>query len=60
MKRVRFVAPARRELLAEVAYNNNKELGLGNRFLAAVEDATVAPSLTLLLGVRAMILMFVY
>ena len=40
MKRARFVAPARRELLAEVAYYNNKELGLGSRFLAAVEDAT--------------------
>jgi plasmid stabilization system protein ParE len=40
VKRARFVAPARRELLAEVGYYNNKELGLGNRFLAAVEDAT--------------------
>jgi toxin ParE1/3/4 len=40
VKRARFVAPARRELLAEVGYYNNKELGLGNRFLVAVEDAT--------------------
>jgi toxin ParE1/3/4 len=40
VKRARFVAPARRELLAEVSYYNNKVLGLGNRFLAAVEDAT--------------------
>jgi len=40
MKRARFVAPARGELLAEVAYYNNKELGLGSRFLAVVEDAT--------------------
>ena len=40
MRRARFVAPARRELLAEVAYYNNKELGLGSRFLTAVEDAT--------------------
>jgi toxin ParE1/3/4 len=40
VKRARFVAPARRELLAEVAYYNNKELGLGSRFIAAVEDAT--------------------
>ena len=40
MKRARFVAPARRELLAEVAYYSNKELGLGSRFLTAVEDAT--------------------
>ena len=40
MKRVRFVAPARAELLAEVAYYNKKELGLGSRFLAVVEAAT--------------------
>ena len=40
MKRARFVAPARAELLAEVAYYNKKELGLGSRFLTAVEDAT--------------------
>ena len=40
MKRARFVAPARRELLAEVAYYNDKEIGLGVRFLAAVEQAT--------------------
>jgi len=40
VKRARFVAPARRELLAEVAYYSNKESGLGSRFLTAVEDAT--------------------
>jgi toxin ParE1/3/4 len=40
VKRARFVAPARHELLAEVAYYNEKELALGIRFLAAVEDAT--------------------
>lgn len=40
MKRVRFVAPARRELLSEVTYYNAKELRLGGQFLAAVEDAT--------------------
>ncbi len=40
MRCARFVAPARRELLAEVAYYNNKELVLGSRFLTAVEDAT--------------------
>ncbi|MCP9835155.1 type II toxin-antitoxin system RelE/ParE family toxin [Cyanobium sp. Aljojuca 7A6] len=44
MKRVRFVAPARRELLSEVAYCNSKELGLGARFLVAIEDAH-APAL---------------
>ena len=40
MKRARFVAPARRELLEEVAYYNNIELGLGCRFLNAIENAT--------------------
>ena len=40
MKRARFVAPARRELLAEVAYYSDKESGLGSMFLTAVEDAT--------------------
>ena len=44
MRRARFVAPARRELLAEVTYNNNKnnnkELWLGGRLLAAVKEAT--------------------
>ncbi len=40
MKRARFADPARRELLAEVAYYETKEPGLGGRFLAAVEEAT--------------------
>jgi plasmid stabilization system protein ParE len=40
VKRARFVAPARREFLAEFAYYRNKEFGLGSRFLTAVEDAT--------------------
>ena len=40
MRRARLVAPARRELLAEVAYYNNKELGLGDLILAAVKEAT--------------------
>lgn len=39
MKRVRFIAPARREFLSEVAYYNGKEPGLGARFAAAVEEA---------------------
>lgn len=38
--RARFIAPARREFLAEVAYYNGKEPGLGARFAAAVEEAT--------------------
>jgi plasmid stabilization system protein ParE len=40
VKRARFIAPARREFLAEIAYYNGKEPGLGARFAAAVEDAT--------------------
>jgi plasmid stabilization system protein ParE len=40
VKRARFIAPARREFLAEVAYYNGREPGLGARFAAAVEDAT--------------------
>ena len=39
MKRARFIAPARREFLSEVAYYNGKEPGLGTRFGAAVEEA---------------------
>ena len=41
MKRARFVAAARREFLLQVAYYNRKEAGLGARFSAAVEEATV-------------------
>jgi toxin ParE1/3/4 len=40
MKRARFLAPARREFLAQVAYYQNEVPGLGARFVAAVEDAT--------------------
>jgi toxin ParE1/3/4 len=40
VKRARFADPARRELLAEVAYYEAKEPGLGGRFLAAIEEAT--------------------
>jgi toxin ParE1/3/4 len=40
VKRARFIAPARREFLAEVAYYNGKEPGLGARFATAVEEAT--------------------
>lgn len=40
MKRARFVAQARREILAEVSYYSSKKLGLGRLFLAAVEDGT--------------------
>jgi hypothetical protein len=40
VKRVRFIAPARREFLLEVAYYNGKDPGLGSRFTAAVEEAT--------------------
>jgi toxin ParE1/3/4 len=40
VKRARFTAPARRELLSEVSYYNGKEPGLGARFTTAVEEAT--------------------
>jgi plasmid stabilization system protein ParE len=40
VKRARFIAPARREFLVEVAYYNDKEPGLGARFAKAVEEAT--------------------
>ena len=40
MKRARFVTAARREFLAEVAYYDETEPGLGARFAAAVEEAT--------------------
>ena len=40
MNRVRFVEPARLEVLAEVGYYHRVEAGLGTKFLAAVEDAT--------------------
>ena len=37
---VRFIAAARHELLAEVAYYSEAQSGLGERFAAAVEEAT--------------------
>lgn len=40
MKRARFVAPAREEFLAEVAYHDQVRPGQGSRFVAAVEQAT--------------------
>lgn len=40
MKRVRFLAEARREFLAEVAYYEKLQAGLGGRFRAAVEKST--------------------
>jgi toxin ParE1/3/4 len=40
VKRARFVAPAREEFLAEVAYYNQVQSGQGARFAAAVEEAT--------------------
>jgi toxin ParE1/3/4 len=36
----RFIAAARLELLAEVVYYNKAQPGLGERFTAAVEEAT--------------------
>jgi len=40
VKRARFVAGARQEFLAEVAYYDEAQPGLGSRFTAAVEKAT--------------------
>ena len=40
MRRARFVAKARQEFLAEIAYYNEAQLGLGERFTKAVEEAT--------------------
>ena len=40
MKRVRFIAAARYEFLAEISYYNKAQEGLGVRFAAAVEEAT--------------------
>ena len=53
MKRARFVAPARREFLREVAYYNRKEVSLGARFTAAVEEATLRAIAFPLTGSRA-------
>lgn len=40
MRKVKFIAPARREFLKEVGYYNGKQLGLGARFAEEVEAAT--------------------
>ena len=40
MKRARFVAAARAEFLAEIAYYDQTAPGRGARFAAAVEEAT--------------------
>jgi hypothetical protein len=39
VKRVKFLAPARREFLKEVIYYNKREPGLGVLFAKAVEEA---------------------
>ena len=39
MTRVRFVEPARLEVLAEVDFCHRVEAGLGAKFLEALEDA---------------------
>jgi len=40
VNRARFIAAARLEFLAEVIYYNEAQPGLGQRFTAAVEQAT--------------------
>jgi hypothetical protein len=52
VKGARFVASARRELLAEVAYYNNKGWGLAVGFLLLLKMPLLAPSLIHLLGRR--------
>jgi len=39
VNRVRFVEPARLEVLAEVRYYHQVDAGLGTKFLEAVQDA---------------------
>lgn len=39
MNNIRFLAAARRELLAEVLYYNESEAGLGAKFASAFEQA---------------------
>jgi plasmid stabilization system protein ParE len=39
VKSARFVPAARREFLAEIAYYNQEQTGLGARFTAAVQEA---------------------
>jgi len=41
VKRARFVAAARQEFIAEVAYYSEAQNGLGERFATAVEEAAV-------------------
>jgi hypothetical protein len=40
VRRARFIAEARQEFLAEVAYYNEAQPGLGSRFAKAVEEAS--------------------
>jgi plasmid stabilization system protein ParE len=40
VKHIRFISAARQEFLAEVAYYNEIQPGLGARFTTAVENAT--------------------
>ena len=40
MSTARFLPAARLELLAEVIYYNNVQVGLGSRFASAIEEAT--------------------
>jgi plasmid stabilization system protein ParE len=51
--RVRFTAPARRELFLEVAQYSEIEPGLGARFAEAIEEATTRAIALPLAGSRA-------
>ena len=39
MNRARFITAARLEFLAQIVYHNEAQLGLGERFTTAVEEA---------------------
>jgi len=43
VKRARFVAPARAEFLADIAYYDHVQPGQGARVAAAVEESTTRP-----------------
>ena len=53
MKRARFIAPARREFLAEVAFYNEEEAELASRFATAVEEAVARAVLFPLTGLTS-------
>jgi hypothetical protein len=55
VRRARFVAEARQEFLAEVAYYNEAQPDLGVRFTKAVEEATARALAFPLSGTRRLL-----